>query len=215
MNQAPAVTLRSYAFLDRMQPQFAAFVASNARGYLPVPGQASLYVEVAPGMALLGLTDAALKATRVRPALQIVERAFGLLEVHDEDPAEVRAAGQHILDRMGRQESDRLPPNLVSMDVITRVDDHQAMLVNRMRQGAMLETLETMITIEVEPAGYAVLAANEAEKAAPIRLLHLRPYGAFGRVWLGGSEAEVFAARDAVRRAIDAAAEGAAGVRAG
>lgn len=184
-----------------MQPQFAAFVGSNARGYLPVAGQAALYIEVEPAMALLGLTDVALKSTRVRPSLQIIERAYGLLEVHDEDPAEVREAGRQILDRMGRVESDRIKPSILSSDVITRIDDHHSMLVNRMRGGSMLESLETLWVLETHPAGYAVLAANEAEKHAPVDVLHVRPHGAFGRVWLGGSEAAI---REAERIVTDA-----------
>jgi len=196
-------SLRSYVFLDRMQPQFTAFVASNVRGYLPVTGQAALYVEVEPAMALIPLLDRALKGTRVRPSLQIVERAYGLLEVHDEDPAQVREAGRQVLAHLGARESDRLKPRVLSSEVITQVDEHQIMLVNRMRKGAMLLSGETLFVLEVHPAGYAVLAANEAEKRAAVRLLHLRPYGAFGRVWLGGSEAEIRQAQQAVVRAIE------------
>lgn len=197
------IRLRSYAFLDRMQPQFAAFVASNVRGYLPVTGQAALYVEVEPAMSLLGLTDVALKNTRVRPSLQIIERAYGLLEVHDEDPAEVREAGRQILERMGKSENDRMRPQVLSCDVIERLEDHHAMLVNRMRGGSMLEHHETLLSLEVQPAGYAVLAANEAEKHSPVRLLHLRPYGAFGRLWMGGGEAEIREAERAAIRALE------------
>lgn len=199
----PDVTLRTYAFLDRLQPQFAAFVASNVRGYLPVAGQASLYFEIEPAMALLGLTDVARKATSARPALQIIERAYGLLEIHDEDPAEVRAAGELMLDRIGCSESDRMKPSILASDVITRVDEHQAMLVNRMRKGSMLTSFETLYILEVHPAGYAALAANEAEKRVGIDVLHVVPYGAFGRLWLGGSEAEIREAEIAVRETLE------------
>ena len=82
-----SITLRTYVFLDQLQPQLATFIGKTARGFLPVPGQASLWIEIAPGIAINRVTDAALKATKVQPAIQIVERAFGLLEVHDDDKA--------------------------------------------------------------------------------------------------------------------------------
>ena len=74
-----ATVLRTYCFLDALQPQQATFIGKTARGFLPVPYQASLWVEIAPGIAINQVTDAALKATNVQPAVQVVERAYGLL----------------------------------------------------------------------------------------------------------------------------------------
>lgn len=192
------VQLRTFTFIDSMQPQFASFVASTAKGYLPVSGQAGLYVEIAPGIAINRMTDIALKRTAVRPAVQIVERAFGLLEVHSESQAEVREAGRQILDYLELDETDRLQPEVMSSEVITAIDDYQAMLINRNRWGSMLLGGQTLYILEVHPAGYAAIAANEAEKAAPITLIELRPFGAFGRLYLGGTEAEIDAAVKAV-----------------
>lgn len=192
------VQLRTFIFLDSMQPQFASFVASTARGYLPVTGQAALYVEIAPGIAINRVTDIALKRTAVRPAVQIVERAFGLLEVHSESQAEVREAGRQILGHLDLKEKDRLQPRIMSSEIITQIDDYQAMLINRNRYGSMLIAGQTLYILEVHPAGYAVIAANEAEKASPITLIELRPFGAFGRLYLGGTEAEIHAAVNAV-----------------
>jgi len=45
--------------------------------------------------------------------------------------------------------------------------------------------------LEVEPAPYAALAANEAEKAAEINILEVRAFGSFGRVYLGGEERDI------------------------
>jgi hypothetical protein len=101
MAQPPRVDLRSFVFIDRMQPQFASFVATVARGYLPVAGQSALYVEIAPGIAINRITDVALKGNDVRPGMQIVERAFGLLELHSESQAETRDAGRRILAWLG------------------------------------------------------------------------------------------------------------------
>lgn len=196
------VQLRTYTFLDSMQPQFASFVASTARGYLPVRGQAALYVEIAPGIAINRVTDIALKRTKVRPAVQVVERAFGLLEVHDESQAEVLEAGKHILDFLDVTEGDRLQPRMLTSEIITGIDDYQSMLINRNRSGMMLLGGETLYILEVHPAGYAVIAANEAEKAADIKLINMRPYGAFGRLQLGGTESDIREAVTAIEKTL-------------
>jgi hypothetical protein len=197
------VQLRTYTFLDSMQPQFASFVASTAKGYLPVRGQAALYVEIAPGIAINRVTDIALKKTSVRPAVQVVERAFGLLEVHDESQAEVLSAGQHILEYLEHEEKDRLQPKILTSEIITGIDDYQSMLINRNRSGMMLLGGETLYILEVHPAAYAVIAANEAEKAADIKLINMRPYGAFGRLQLGGQESDIQVAVDAITKTLN------------
>jgi hypothetical protein len=204
MAQAPRVDLRSFVFIDRMQPQFASFVATVARGYLPVAGQAALYVEIAPGIAINRITDLALKGNEVRPGMQIVERAFGLLEIHSDSQSEIREAGRRILEWLGLDESQRRKPKVQSSEIITRLDDHQTMLINRERHGMMLLGGETLYILEVEPAGYAALAANEAEKASPIKLLEMRAFGAFGRIYLGGGEAEIEQAARAAERSLAA-----------
>ncbi|MEZ0371291.1 MAG: hypothetical protein ACAI44_19510, partial [Candidatus Sericytochromatia bacterium] len=108
------IELRTYTYIDILQPQVAAFQATISQGYLPVEGQASLFIEIAPGIAINTLTDAVLKSTRVKPGMQIVEREYGILEVHDFDQAEVRAAGETILQEIGKKETDRLKPQIVS-----------------------------------------------------------------------------------------------------
>jgi len=188
---ASNVELRAYAFLDSLQPQYAAFLGTIAQGFLPLAGDASLWVEIAPGIEINRLTDVALKSTRVRPGMQIVERYFGLLEVHSESQAETRAAGESILDDLDLQEADRLKPRILSSQIVRHVDDHQVQLINRMRHGHMLIPGQTLYVLEVEPAPYAALAANEAEKAAEINILEVRAFGSFGRVYLGGEERDI------------------------
>ena len=197
------VELRTYIFLDSLQPQHAAYLGTVARGFLPLPHDTSLWVEISPGIEINRITDIALKATRVRPGMQIVERLFGLLEVHHEDQAEVRAAGAAILDALEVQESDRLKPRIASSQIIRFVDAHQVQLVNRMRYGHMLLAGQTLYVLEVEPAGYAALAANEAEKAANINILDVRAFGSFGRVYLGGEERDIMAGYGAAVAAIE------------
>lgn len=197
------IDLRTYVFLDAMQPQFASYVASTAKGYLPVSGQAAIWVEIAPGIAINRVTDVALKSNDVRPALQVVERAFGVLEIHSGSHAEVLSAGGAMLEYLGLQESDRLKPRVMSSEIITGVDHYQTMLVNRSRMGNMLLGGETLYILETHPAAYAVLAANEAEKAAPIKLIDVRPIGAFGRLYLGGTEAAIREAVAAAESALE------------
>ncbi len=197
------VDLRSYVFLDSLQPQMAAFIGSTARGFLPLAGDASLWVEISPGIEINRITDIALKATRVRPAVQVVERLFGLLEVHSPDQAEVRAAGAAILEALGVQAEDRWKPKIHSSQIIRRVDAHQTQLINRNRKGMMLIADQTLYIMEVEPAAYAVLAANEAEKAAEINIVEVRPFGSFGRVYLGGEERDIMAGYSAAVQAIE------------
>jgi hypothetical protein len=185
------IELRAYCFLDSLQPQYAAFLGTVAQGFLPLAGDASLYVEVAPGIEINRLTDVALKATAVKPGMQIVERYFGLLEVHSPEQAEARAAGGAILDAIELKEEDRIKPRILSSQIIRRVDDHHAQLINRQRHGQMLLRGDTLYVLECEPAAYAALAANEAEKAAEINVLEVRAFGSMGRVYLGGEERDI------------------------
>src|SRR5919206_3491933 len=93
--------LRTFTYLDVLQPQLASFLQTVAQGFLPLEGQAALFIEIAPGIAINTITDAALKQTRVIPGMQIVERAYGLLEVHSYDQGDVRHAGHAMLERLG------------------------------------------------------------------------------------------------------------------
>lgn len=197
------VDLRAFIILDSLQPQFASFQATISRGYLPRVGQASLFVEIAPGMEINRVTDVALKSTDVAPGMQIVERHFGMLEVHSDSQADVRQAGQAILDALGLEESERHKPRLVSNQVVRHLADYQTMLVNRMRHGNMILSGETLYVLECEPAAYAALAANEAEKAAAINILEVRAVGSFGRVYIGGEEEDVEVAQEAAVKAIE------------
>ncbi len=185
------IDLRSYVFLDSLQPQYAAFLGTIAQGFLPLANDASLFVEISPGIEINRLTDIALKATHVRPGMQIVERYYGLLEVHSESQADTRAAGEAILSEIGLKEEDRIKPRILSSQVIRHLDDHQVQLINRMRHGHMIIPGQTLYVMEVEPAAYAALAANEAEKAADINILEVRAFGSMGRVYLGGEERDI------------------------
>ena len=167
-----------------------------------MPYQASLWVEIAPGIAINQVTDAALKATRVQPAVQVVERAYGLLEVHDHDKGEVLSAGATILKYLGVDEGQRLKPKVLTNQIIRGVEAYQTQIINRSSAGMMVLPGQSLFILECEPAGYVVLAANEAEKAANIHLMEVITFGAFGRMWLGGSEAEIKVAVEAAEGAL-------------
>src|SRR6476469_13544 len=185
-----------------MQPQYASFIATIAQGFLPTQGMAALYVEIAPGIEINRVTDIALKSNRVVPGMQIVELQFGMLESHSESQAEIRQAGAAILDALELKEDERTKPTIVSSQIIRHVDDYQTQLINRMRHGNMILAGQTLYILECEPAAYAALAANEAEKAANINILEVRAFGSFGRVYLGGEERDIDVAYRAAIKAV-------------
>ena len=195
--------LRAYCYIDRMQPQYAGFRGTVTQGDLPVEGMASLFVEMAPGNEVFRLVYIAVKATEARPGSQVVEREFGMFEIHSHSQAAVLEAGAVVLSHTGLQESDRIKPSVASLQIITNVDPYQAQLLNRRRHASMLVTGETLFVMEVAPAAYAVLAANEAEKAAHINILEVRAFGSFGRVYLGGEERDIMAGYGAAVAAIE------------
>ena len=194
--------LRALTILDSLQPQLTGFLQTVCAGFMPKEYEAAMFIEIAPGIAINQLTDAALKATTCRPGMQIVERAYGMLELHDSDKGQVEAAVDAITTQIGAKREDRLKPRIVSSQIITGIDGHQSQLINRMRHGDMIVAGQTLYILEVHPAAYAALAANEAEKAAPIHILEMIAFGAFGRLWLGGSEAEIAAAAAAAEAAL-------------
>lgn len=195
--------LRCYCMLDRMQAQYAAFVGTVTQGDLPTEGMASLYVEMAPGNEVFRVVDIAVKATEAKPGAQIVEREFGMFEVHSLNQAAVIEAGEVVLQRLGLNIEDRIKPQIASTQVITRVDPYQAQLLNRFRRGSMLVPGETMLVLECAPAAYINYACNEAEKSSNINVIHVSSVGRFGRMWLSGSEADIVTARDAATKALN------------
>ncbi len=195
--------LRTYAFIDRMQPQAAAHVAATCQGDVPVAGMSELYIEVAPGNEIFRCADIALKAADVRPALQVVEREFGLLEIHSKSQAEVFAAGQAVLEYLQLKETDRVKPKVASAMFVTNVNPYQAQLINKWRKGNLLIPGRSLYVLEVSPAAYVTLAANEAEKAADISIVEVRALGRFGRLFISGTESDVQAAASACTKVLD------------
>ncbi|MGL4376101.1 MAG: hypothetical protein ACRCT1_06650 [Microcoleaceae cyanobacterium] len=197
------IELRSYVYLDSLQPQHATYLGTVAQGFLPLPGDSSLWIEISPGIEINRITDIALKSASVRPGVQIVERLYGLLEIHSNKQGETKAAGKAILDALGVRPDDCLKPRVISSQIIRNLDAHQAQLINRTRRGHMILGGQTLYVLEVEPAAYAALAANQAEKASSINILEVLAVGSFGRLYLGGEERDILAGSQAALVAIE------------
>lgn len=195
-------TLRSFIFLDQLQPQTMCYMGSWVKGSLPRKNMAAQIIEVAPGLDIEALTDIALKEANVQGGILVVERQYGYLEIHSRDVAAVKAAAEAVLASMGKNSSDAIKPKILASKIITKIDPNHAFLINRNKGGSMVLAGETLYVLETEPAAYAILAANEAEKAANIKIVDYRMIGATGRLYLSGSESEVTAAASAAEHAL-------------
>lgn len=198
--------LRTYILIDTMQPQYAALTGILLQGDVPVEGMAEVFVELSPASDVYEFMDAALKTTEVRPGLLRVEREYGSLEIHGFFQEAVRVAGQGALSRVNLSELDRIKPEVVSVKMVTNIDAYQAQLVNQASRGGLLLRGQTLCVVEVAPASYVMLAANEAEKAAHITLVHYQPSGRFGRLYIAGTESDVKVGRDAAVQAVSSLA---------
>ena len=198
--------LRVYLTLDRLQRQFAAYLSSptGGRGYVPLEGMSSLIVEIAPGLAIERVTDTALKAVpELEPGLLIVERQFGVLEVHAERAEDLTRAGQAILASLGLRAEDQLRPEILVMDIVEDITDRHAVIINRNKQASMVLPGETMLLLELVPALFASYAANEAEKVVTgIKLVDVRMVGATGRLYLSGTSEDVALAAAHIQSAL-------------
>lgn len=196
--------LRTYVYIDSLQPQLAEYMATVSQGFPPIPGDACLWVEVSPGMAIHRVTDIALKATQVHLTQKIVEREFGSMVIHHRDQSDVIAAGQTLLSRMNAQVDDRVQCKVAWTETIRGMSPEHCVLINRQnRMGSMILPEQSMFILETEPAGYIVYAANQAEKAANITLIDVRAVGAYGRLILAGREADVDEAASAAIAAVE------------
>ena len=186
-----------------MQPQYAAMSAIKSDGYFPVEGESAFWLEVRPGIVVNRLLDIALKRCEVVPGALTTERLYGSLEVHGGDQGQVLAAGAEILRALGKRWSDQPEPEVHTDEIIRKITPHHASLLNQAREGMLVLGDDTLFTLEVSPAVHVVRCANEAEKAAPIRVASMRTTGAVGRLRIAGSDAEIEEAAAAVRRALD------------
>jgi hypothetical protein len=203
-----ATDLRVYLLVEDLQRQFAAYLATptRARGYPPYAGQHSLIVEVAPALAIERVMDLAVKAVpTVEPGILFVERQFGVLELHGSDLGDVVRAGKAILAGTGCDAAEQLRPRVLYSDVIEDLSDRHAVVLNRTRQASMVLPGQTLLVVEMTPALFAAVAANEAERAAPaLTLVDVQMIGAAGRIYLAGDSEDVVRARDAIATTLEA-----------
>jgi ethanolamine utilization microcompartment shell protein EutS len=194
--------LRSFIFIDQLQPRTMCYLGTFIRGFLPRSDMAAQIIEVAPGLDIEGLTDVALKHAEVQAGILVVERQYGYLEFHSRSTAAVKAAAAQVLADLGASEDQAMRPEILAAKVVTRIDNLHAFLINRNKSGSMILPGESLFVLEMKPAAYAILAANEAEKAADIKIVDYRMMGATGRLYLSGPESDVRMAAEAAQRAL-------------
>jgi len=194
--------LRSFIFIDQLQPRTMCYLGTFIRGFLPRSNMAAQIIEVAPGLDIEGLTDVALKHADVQAGILVVERQFGYLEFHSRSTAAVKAAAAQVLEDLGASEDQAMRPEILAAKVVTRIDNLHAFLINRNKSGSMILPGESLFVLEMRPAAYAILAANEAEKAADVKIVDYRMMGATGRLYLSGPESDVRMAAEAAERAL-------------
>jgi len=198
--------LRSFIFIDQMQPQTLCYMASWMRGRLPRAGMAAQIIEVAPGLDIEPLTDVALKHAEVSAGILVVERQFGYLEFHSRSTSSVKAAAASVLEALETDAGQATPPKILASEIVTNIDPTHAFLINRNKLGSMILPGESLFVLEMQPASYAILAANEAEKSSEIKIVDYRMIGATGRVYLSGSESDIRSAAAAGERALESLA---------
>jgi len=195
--------LRACAYLDSLQPQLAAVVGAVSAGDIPLEKMAALYIELAPGTYVYPALDVAIKSAPVKSGLQIIEREFGLFEIHAESQADVKRAKEAVLNYLAISEENIYPPVITAAEVVTSVTPYQAQLINRSKMGSLLLPGQSLLVIEIEPAAYSTFVANEAEKASDVNIVDLWYSGLYGRLFLGGNQGDILTAADAVYKAVE------------
>jgi ethanolamine utilization microcompartment shell protein EutS len=192
--------LRTLTFIDNLQPQLAQYIAKDNRVYDPSEFDAALLIEIAPAMEIHSMIDVALKATRSRLGSVVTERIFGLMMVHHPDQGEVREAGKAVLRAIGLDENDRAEVQILTEKIIRSVEQDHAIMFTGLAKGNMVLAGESVFILEATPAAYLMIACNQALKAAEIKLIDIKPFGATGRLVMSGSESEIDSAAEAAVR---------------
>lgn len=200
---SPTFELRTLTFIDSMQPQLAQYIAKDNRVYDPSEFDAALLIEIAPAMEIHTMIDIALKATAVRLGSVVTEREFGLMLVHHSNQGEVRAAGAAILQQTNLSENQRAQVHILTQKTIRGIHPDHAIMFTGMAKGNMTLAGESVFILEAKPAAFLMIACNEALKAADIKLIDIKPFGATGRLVMSGSEAQIDSCAQAAVRILD------------
>ena len=180
--------LRVLAHVDRMGPQYAAYWGLMAQGSLPRVGDSQVLVEVSPSNAVFPLTDIAMKRTAVRSAGTLIERDFGLMELHAGTSDVVLGAAESVLEALGMGWADRMAPTVVSSQLLPNITPDHSQLFNKVRRGAWTLPADTLFVLEVSPAAWVYLIANEVEKSVDVALVRVAGTGLYGRLIVAGTE---------------------------
>ncbi|HPN29729.1 MAG TPA: hypothetical protein PKY81_02110 [bacterium] len=197
--------LISYIYIDKMQPQFAALTAAQADGDIPTSGMAAMWIEIQPGIEINKVLDIAVKTASVRPAVLLEEREYGIVEFHSFSQDDVLTSGNKILETYNLTSQNAKKPEVLTSQIITNISDYHAQIINRKAEGSLLIPGQSLYILEVQPACWSTIAANEAEKAIDINLIHYRYRGRYGRLHLSGTESQVLAAKNAIDALLNAA----------
>ncbi|MDD8011918.1 MAG: BMC domain-containing protein [Acidobacteriota bacterium] len=192
--------LRTLTFIDSLQPQLAQYIAKDNRVYDPKEYDAALMIEIAPAMEIHTMIDIALKATAVRLTSVVTERQFGLMLAHHSDQGEIKEAGRAILRETALDENDRVAVEILTQKTIRGIEQDHAIMFTGLAKGNMVIAGESVFIMEVTPAAYLMVACNEALKAADVKLIDIKPFGASGRLVLSGGESEIDSAAEAAAR---------------
>lgn len=215
MAEKNAFELRTFIFIDQLQPQLAQFVAKDNRVYDPKEYDAAILLELAPAMEIHRMIDLALKATRVRLGSVVTERVYGTMQIQHEDQGEVIEAGEAVLRAAGKHKYDRSKVEIVTNMIIRGIQQDHAIYFTGTSAGNMILAGDSVLILEVTPAAYLMLAANEALKAARVRLTTVNPFGATGRLVLCGPESEIDTAAAAALQSLKAVNDEVAAHKAG
>jgi len=202
--KSTAFELRTFIFIDQLQPQLAQFIAKDNRVYDPREYDAAIMLELAPAMEIHRMIDLALKSTKVRLGSVVTERIYGLMQIQHEDQGEVIAAGEAVLAQTGLSKYDRSRLQVLTNMIIRGVEQDHAIYFTGTSKGYMVLANESVFILEVTPAAYLTIAANEALKAARVKLITIRPFGATGRLVMSGPESEIDSAAEAALAILDA-----------
>ncbi|MGD2084706.1 MAG: BMC domain-containing protein [Candidatus Aminicenantes bacterium] len=198
--EAQGFELRTLTFIDSLQPQLAQYIAKDNRVYDPSEYDAALLIEIAPAMEIHTMIDVALKATKVRLGSVVTERIYGLMMVHHGDQGEVRESGNAVLRRTNLDENDRAEVKILTEKTIRSVEQDHAIMFTGVAKGNMVLAGESVFILEATPAAYLMIACNQALKAARIKLIDIRPFGATGRLIMSGPESEIDSAAEAAAK---------------
>lgn len=199
----PPFELRTLTFLDSLQPELAHFVLGKNVVHVPDEYDAALLIEIAPAMAIHSMVDLALKHTKVKLGALITERYFGQLFIHHADQGEVIEAGKEIMNVLSLDENNRAKIEILTNKIVRGVEQDHADYFNLNVKENKVISGESVLIMETTPAGYLAIACNEALKAAHIKLITIRPFGATGRLVMSGPESEIDSASDAALRVIE------------